>query len=362
MRIAYYVSGHGFGHATRSCVVASALAAEHDVWIVSPVPETFLRINATASFHCRAAQLDVGVIQPDSMTPDFPATIEALHLLHRRSSQLVDQEVGWLRALRIERVLVDIPALACAAASQAGIPAAVITNFTWDDIYREYVALEQEFEASAAVMSRHYALASALFRLPFATGMTAIREQMALGMVARIARHDRSIVRARIGLGQGRVGLLSYGGLGLGDCAPESWKAPPGWSLISVGGVPGDRKIDDGVRLIPPDLLTKLDLSYTDIVAAVDVVLTKPGYGIVSDCVANRTPVVYSDRGLFAEYPMLVEGIRRYLPSVFLDREALRSGDVRGALEQIENTAWPSESMRAVTAQEIRDRMRSFLA
>lgn len=362
MRIAYYVSGHGFGHATRSCVVAAALAAEHDVWIVSPVAEAFLRSNAKAAFQYRAARLDVGVIQPDSMTPDFPATLEALDLLHRRSHHLVEQEVAWLRAVRIERVLVDIPPLACVAASQARIPAAVITNFTWDDIYREYVASEQRFESSVGEMRSQYGLASTLLRLPFGTGMEAIREQRTFGMVARIARHDRSVVRARIGLGQGRVGLLSYGGLGLGDCAPDRWKLPPGWSLISVGGVPGDRKLDDGVRMIPPELLTRLDLSYTDILASVDAVLTKPGYGIVSDCVANRTPVLYSDRGPFAEYPRLVEAIRRFLPNVFLDREALRSGDVRGALEQIERAAWPDESMRALTAQEIRDRMSTHLA
>ncbi|MBI2838405.1 MAG: hypothetical protein HYX75_08830 [Acidobacteria bacterium] len=362
MRIAYYVSGHGFGHATRSCVVAAALAAEHDVWIVSPVAETFLRSNAKAAFQYRSATLDVGVIQPDSMTPDFPATVTALDLLHRRSRHLVDQEVGWLRALRIERVLVDIPPLACVAASEAGIQAAVLTNFTWDDIYREYVTSMERFEVSVGVMGSQYARASVLLRLPFGTGMEAIREQKTLGMVARVARLDRSVVRARMGLGQGRVGLLSYGGLGLGNHAPDRWNIPPGWSLISVGGVPGDRNLDDGVRMIPPELLTRLDLSYTDILAAVDAVLTKPGYGIVSDCVANRTPVLYSDRGPFAEYPLLVEGIRRFLPNVFLNREALRTGEVRGALEQIEGAAWPAESMKALTPREIRDRIGAILA
>ena len=36
---------------------------------------------------------------------------------------------------------------------------------------------------------------------------------------------------------------------------------------------------------------------YEDLVAAVDVVLTKPGYGIVSECVANDTALLYTSRG-----------------------------------------------------------------
>ena len=37
-----------------------------------------------------------------------------------------------------------------------------------------------------------------------------------------------------------------------------------------------------------------------------DVVMTKPGYGIVSECLANGTALLYTARGRFAEYPVLV--------------------------------------------------------
>ena len=45
-------------------------------------------------------------------------------------------------------------------------------------------------------------------------------------------------------------------------------------------------------------------LRYEDVVAQADAVITKPGYGIVSECLANRVPVLYTDRGRFAEYRM----------------------------------------------------------
>ena len=41
---------------------------------------------------------------------------------------------------------------------------------------------------------------------------------------------------------------------------------------------------------------------------AADVVVTKPGYGIIAECLANDTAIVYTSRGEFAEYDVLVDG------------------------------------------------------
>jgi L-arabinokinase len=66
---------------------------------------------------------------------------------------------------------------------------------------------------------------------------------------------------------------------------------------------------------------------YEDLVRAVDIVVTKPGYGIVSECIANDTAILYTSRGRFAEYDVLVEGMQRYTRAQFIPQEALLSGD-----------------------------------
>jgi L-arabinokinase len=58
---------------------------------------------------------------------------------------------------------------------------------------------------------------------------------------------------------------------------------------------------------------------YASLVAACDAVVTKPGYGIVADCLANQVPVVYTDRGPFREYAVLARALEtlgraRYAP------------------------------------------------
>ena len=66
---------------------------------------------------------------------------------------------------------------------------------------------------------------------------------------------------------------------------------------------------------------------YEDIVHAMDVVISKPGYGIIAECVANQTALLYTSRGEFAEYDVLVAGLPRYLRAAFIDHGALFAGD-----------------------------------
>ncbi|MEW6365934.1 MAG: glycosyltransferase family protein [Acidobacteriota bacterium] len=361
MRIAYYISGHGFGHAVRSCVVAEALAAEHELWMLSRVDERFIRRLLRLPYHYRSVDLDVGVIQPASMSIDFERTLEAVRRLERRREATVEQEAAWLRETRVDRVLVDIPPLACVAARRAGIPSAVITNFTWDDIYAPYQEFADGFADAAQRLASEYAEADRLFALPFDTPMRAFASRVSFGLVARRATLGRDDVCNRLKLDGARYALLSYGGIGLGDFAPYAWDTPPGWRLLSVGGVEGDRGISDGVRIVEPAEMAAAGMAYADLVGAVDAVITKPGYGIVSDCIANRTPMIYSDRGPFAEYPRLVEGIRRYLPSVFLEQDRIRAGAIRDALLAIEDAPWPGERIEPLSPGDIRLGLAAFL-
>jgi hypothetical protein len=56
------------------------------------------------------------------------------------------------------------------------------------------------------------------------------------------------------------------------------------------------------------------------------VVATKPGYGIIAECIANRTGMLYTSRGRFREYDVLVEMIKGHLRNSFIGHEDLYAG------------------------------------
>nr|MDQ3421587.1 glycosyl transferase [Acidobacteriota bacterium] len=72
-----------------------------------------------------------------------------------------------------------------------------------------------------------------------------------------------------------------------------------------------------------------------DLAAAVDVVVTKPGYGIVSECIANHTAMLYTSRGDFVEYDVMVREMPNVLRCRFLEQDWLRAGRWLEALDEL---------------------------
>ncbi|HXH07065.1 MAG TPA: hypothetical protein VNI83_10790, partial [Vicinamibacterales bacterium] len=90
---------------------------------------------------------------------------------------------------------------------------------------------------------------------------------------------------------------------------------------------------------------------YEDLVAAADVVVTKPGYGIIAECIANGAGLLYTSRGPFREYDVLVREMPRYLRCGFIDQEALRAGRWRAALDAVLASPPPPERPRVDGAE-----------
>jgi len=84
----------------------------------------------------------------------------------------------------------------------------------------------------------------------------------------------------------------------------------------------------------------------------VDAVITKPGYGILSESIATGTPLLYTSRGTFREYPILVEAIERFTRSRFIDQKDLFAGRWRASLRALQ-TQPPSRETMAVDGADV---------
>ena len=89
------------------------------------------------------------------------------------------------------------------------------------------------------------------------------------------------------------------------------------------------------VRFVDERAIYAAGYRYEDLVRAVDVVATKPGYGIISECIANDTALLYTSRGHFAEYDVMVREMPRYLRCGFISNEDLYAGSWEPALDAV---------------------------
>ena len=74
--------------------------------------------------------------------------------------------------------------------------------------------------------------------------------------------------------------------------------------------------------------------------------MSKPGYGIVSECVANDTALLYTSRGRFIEYDTFVAGMPRVLRCRYLPQEDLFAGRWADAIEALLAQPSPVERPR----------------
>ena len=91
-------------------------------------------------------------------------------------------------------------------------------------------------------------------------------------------------------------------------------------------------------------VLPNRQYEYEDLVQASDVVVTKPGYGIVADALAHKVPILYTERGEFPEYPRLVEALRQCATSEFIPQQELLTGNLTSYLTRLLTNApnWPA--------------------
>ena len=335
--IACYISGHGLGHAVRVIEVLRAMRRrrpELAVTIRTPLDRWFFDFNLRGQFRHGACRLDIGAVQADSLSVDPEASLRAYAEIAAQRDVLVATEVSALAPRRPELVLSDIPALAFEVARSLGVPSVAMTNFSWDWIYADYVRDFPHYTGMVADLRASYARSTLLLRLPMHGDLSAFPRVRDIPLVARVAGLGAAEVRRRLDLpARDRVVLLSFGGLGVALRRPPT--PLPGVTFVSTGGAAAGLLKVAGCRAVSNAQLAQAGVRYEDLVGAADAVMTKPGYGIVAECIANGTPMVYTSRGRFAEYACLVEGIRTHLEHAFISNEDLHAGRWSAALESV---------------------------
>ena len=262
---------------------------------------------------------------------------------------MAEAEADFLRRRGATLVVGDIPPLGFRAAHLAGLPAVALGNFTWDWIYDGYRDALAGWPELVPGIRRAYRHATLALRLPMWGGFDEWHSPIVdLPFVARHSARAAGDVRDTLGVPRGnRMALASFGGLGITGLPLEPLARLDGWSVVTtahaldtVGPVPA------GVRVLQDAAVYATGLRYEDLVRAADVVVTKPGYGIIAECIANDAAILYTDRGRFAEYDVLVEAMPKYLRARFMPREDLFLGRWQDHLDTVLAAPAPAERPR----------------
>lgn len=344
LAIVFYVSGHGFGHASRVIEVINAILAarpETRIGVRTAAPRWLFDLTVKGRVTFSHLEADTGIVQVDAVTLDEADSIRRAAAFHSDLVTRAATETRILREISAGLVVGDLPPLAFAVAHAAGLPSIALGNFTWDWIYGDYPRVRLAPSLLPAIRSA-YAKGTMALRLPMHGGFESFSNVQDIPFIARHASKSRDeVVRALKLPGDKPLVLVSFGGYGLPSLDSDQLAKLRKYTVVTTTNVPLGRNRKDASERkgafvsIPEEAVYDAGVRYEDLVAAADAVVTKPGYGIVSEAIANDTAMLYTSRGHFPEYDVIVKEMPQYVRSAFIDHNDLFAGKWEPHLDKL---------------------------
>ena len=340
--IAYYVTAHGYGHGVRTSDIVKGLfraAPETRVHLVTDLDPAFLRNRLPKeNITIRPGAFDLGMVQLDSIRVDVPETLKRICRLYEREAELIENERRFFDEAQVDTVVVDIPAIPLSAAHTHGIRSLAVANFTWAWIYEEFAHENPAWQDIIDRMEAAYATAGLLLRTPFAEPLAVFPRHAEVPLLAEPGTANRAGLHAVSGAPLDRKWiLLSFTTLDWDPEAIASVAALEDYAFFTIKPLGWDAP-----NIFPVD---RDAFPVADLFATVDAVLTKPGFGALSECVANGTPMIYVEREHFKEYPILEEAVQRFLVHQHLPAADLYKGRIKEALDATWSAPPPRERL-----------------
>lgn len=343
MHLAYYITAHGYGHGVRSCDILGECFERIPgarATVTTDLPESFLQNRLPyEGLAIRPGAFDVGMVQTDSIRVDVDATLaRALRLVETRED-LVRREAEFLREWKADLVVADIPSIPIEAAKQAGIPAVAVGNFSWDWIYSPFVARDERWQSVIESFETGYRQADLLLKLPFSPAMEIFPKRTDIPLLAQAGQSRREDLAALTGADAAkRWVLLSFASLDWDEAALREVESLRDFEFFTVKPLdwPGRRNIHS---------VDRREMQFSDVLASTDIVVSKPGFGVLSECVVNAKPLVYAERADFIEYSLLEQGLKRVLRNVHIPASELYAGHLGPSLAAVEAAPAPPETL-----------------
>ncbi|KAK6349382.1 hypothetical protein TWF696_005670 [Orbilia brochopaga] len=337
--IAYYISSHGYGHATRAIQLCHAFLQAHDALRITVVSQASSHIflpllNSSTRVSLRPVHVDSAVVQPTPYRVDVDATVDNLLRLHAEQDDIAARESDWLQTHRVDLVLSDAPYIASIAASKARCMNILITNFSFAEVFSYFhdmvePPIQSGLKEAVDAVVGGYSLADVWLRLPGSLpnpGFLSIElpssnwianEELRVKVgdkpepersttnprfVRRIidtpliTRPSTTLSRVEVIKSLGIPTQLSNHRILLLLLPPPSPppQIPSDWICLVAGSTPTDL-LPDRYFVAPSDA------HIPDVMKIASCVMAKLGYGTVSEVLAADVPIVYIPRRQFIE-------------------------------------------------------------
>jgi hypothetical protein len=238
-----------------------------------------------------------------------------------------------------ELVICDIAPLGIAVAREAGIPAVLVENFTWDWIYEGY--LNQVPGIDRHIYFLKDLFASADYHIQTQPVCQTVPVELTTQPVSRKARLTKKEVRKKLNVPQeAPIILISMGGI-----PPQRY---PFLEQISkqqgmffvIPGISKNIQRSENLVLLPHHS----NFYHPDLIQASDLVLGKLGYSSLAETYWAEIPFGYITRACFRESEILGKFVEQQMSGFAISEACFGTGDWVSLLPNYLNLSSPRHS------------------
>lgn len=325
------ISGHGFGHAAQVVPVLNALrdlVPGLTAILRTTVPPSFFENRLTIPWEHSLAQQDIGCIQDGPLTIDIDTTWVAHQHFHETWDVRLANEITAMQSTSPALVIADTPYLAIEAGSCAHVPTVALANLTWDLVLKEYCHVtDHSHQQLIQRIRKSYANADMALRITPAPTIDAFSNVIDIGPITNPSPPERNRLAVALNLAPNeKIVLVGFGGIALTSLPLKQMEQLHHYRFLIDSPIPPGYSRIHSIKTLP--------FSFKTLLASVDLIMTKPGYGTIVEAVALQRPVVYVRRYNFADEPPLVDYLNRYGRSIELSLDDFIQGRWDAALRR----------------------------
>lgn len=348
MNILFYISGHGYGHATRMRAIMDALIVldpKVHFYVKTTAPLNFFADIPEAIVTLHPLAIDTGIVEKGILNQDELATLSQYAEIQNRRTTIIAKELAFIKENAIAVIVSDIPPLASEIGAAAQVPVIACSNFSWDFNYIPYAKQHPQYAHLIKDIQSSYEKTSLLLKLPFHHEFNCFPKQQDIPLVARHPTAEINETKTKLGLETSDsrpIVLVTFRSDNPVFRQAITDLARTDDVIILTYGSTAEKNINKVIAVGKE----WRPWQFPDLLHVSSVVVSKIGYSLLAECIAAGTRLVYPPRENYPEFELLHAGAQGNLPSLLMPQNDFLDGHWQPYIQQClsDNKTYPSRS------------------
>jgi len=329
--ICFYVSDYGYGHASRDIAIIRKIMNKYKVKIFVKTDGPFHFVKQSLpqkNVEVIPTKNDIGVVfKKDSVSVGRERTEKMLDEWLVLWDNYIHNEKTFCQDHKIDLILSDIVPQSFIVANELDIPGIAISNFTWHYIF--YNLFGDNFATRR--IKEAYQHATIALVLPFSEEMNLFKDKESISLISRKITMDKYALRKKYNLSDDEI--LVY--IGIGRSFDPSYL-----KKIKKINKKNVKILVSSNSELPFENVIKIPINETETqnyIAMCDLVISKPGYGTVSEAVRAKVPMFLLQRNGFKEDELITNVVEKLGIGSIISEKCFLDGNWINKLDEINN-------------------------